>query len=380
MSKIILIIILNFPLLMTSQIEVKNFRKDNSEILPIVDSTVNISLFKKASQFLGLINQEIFALPINSGYDSKNYISFDKNFSYKTKEKIKVNDEKYKVGDYVPIMKYDFYKENIENNYFKVNEIKFVKEQSILSKEVQDLNPKEWEYGDKSRTSILLYLSNKDESINLKFKIDGNLFTEIDYFCTVSYFNYIKNRCLNKFYLIDSKLNYYIPDYYNFDYANSKLKIKEIKEEDKYVCESVNFEHSENKYQRFPKIFIILRNTTTNKELKIEYDKLNSNLSKEKLVSYQDYTDYQNKLKLDIENEEKTIYKLYGTELGEKIIAGKVELGMDRLAVRYCIGSPTRKHEIKTENSLTEQFVYENLYQKTKYYIFQDGKLVSIQD
>ena len=52
----------------------------------------------------------------------------------------------------------------------------------------------------------------------------------------------------------------------------------------------------------------------------------------------------------------KTIYQLYGKKIGDKIIAGEIEIGMDTLAIMYILGKPDDINTTIT-NSIKENVI-----------------------
>ena len=73
-----------------------------------------------------------------------------------------------------------------------------------------------------------------------------------------------------------------------------------------------------------------------------------------------------------------TIYKIYGKKIGDKIIAGEIELGMDTLAIMYILGKPDDINTTITNSVKEEQYVYKYSF-GTHYYYFKNNKLVTIQ-
>jgi len=93
--KRILSVILFLPILTFSQITVKSQEINEEKVVAKTDFSQNFTQYTNASQFLGLIGQKLYALPLNPKYDTR-YLSFSE-LQYITKEKVKTNIHKYNV-------------------------------------------------------------------------------------------------------------------------------------------------------------------------------------------------------------------------------------------------------------------------------------------
>ena len=383
--KIILLIISIIPNLSFGQISVKDQLNEDANIIAKVDSTQNFTDYKTASQFLGLVGNKVFALPINPNYDSR-YISFDK-LKYIAKQKVKTDFKKYNIGELVPVETLDFYKQNISEKYFTIKEIKFIK-----GFNQEEITSSQWEKEMKFSSSvrgILIVMSDEKKSIDIVSELDG-LFSGAN-FLSVFYFVYLKKKFVNDTVLQNETNRYEIPSENILKYPY--FTPKEIKEADVYSGKEILLEQSTSENSRYPNLYLVLKNKTSNNEHRII---LNNKFS-DKLKYVADYkkysTFYQKTLdeknlkeeerKLDAikRNEEKkeNVYRLYSKVVAEKILAGKVELGMDRLAVIYALGYPDDINETITVHGKSEQFVYRNATFGDNYYYFENNKLTAIQ-
>jgi len=375
--KRILSIILLLPILTFSQITVKSQETNEEKVVAKTDFSQNFTQYTNASQFLGLIGQKLFALPLNPKYDTR-YLSFSE-LQYITKEKVKTNIHKYNVGDKVPVENADFYNKNIANKYFIVKQVKFSK--GFFNG--TELTPEEWQNEMKKSTAVRgvdIYLTDEKNTIDLVTKIDG-VFTP-DEFLSVGYFENLKNLYLNKTFLYSDYNRYEIPSAEKLKYRTS-FSPYEIKPEDIYKTKEVLLEQSNSENSRYPDLFVVLTNTTNQKDLKIAVNNKYTSDKLKYLSDYQSYTEFYNKSieekNKKLEERKQNVYKFYGKVVGDKILAGQVELGMDRLAVIYALGYPDVINETKTVYGTSEQFVYRYSTLGDRYYYFENGKLTAIQ-
>ena len=111
---------------------------------------------------------------------------------------------------------------------------------------------------------------------------------------------------------------------------------EKINEDDIYKVESVSFIPDKYNSKTQLELFILLKNKKGN-DLKIPIKDDYSIIGQNNLVELNKYkTDYDfimaEKVKA-IAERNKTIYQLYGKKIGDKIIAGEIEIGMDTLAI-----------------------------------------------
>ena len=157
----------------------------------------------------------------------------------------------------------------------------------------------------------------------------------------------------------------------------------EIKPEDVYKTKEVLLEQSNSENSRYPDLFVVLTNINNQKDLKIAVNNKYTSDKLKYLIDYQSYTEFYNKSieekNKKLEERKQEVYKFYGKVVGDKILAGQVELGMDRLAVIYALGYPDVINETKTVYGTSEQFVYRYSTLGDRYYYFENGKLTAIQ-
>ncbi len=225
-----------------------------------------------------------------------------------------------------------------------------------------------------------IYLSDEKNTIDLVTKID---IFKPDEFISVGYFENLKNLYLNKTFLYSDYNRYEIPSDEELKYRTS-FSPYEIKPEDVYKTKEILLEQSNSKDSRYPDLFLVLTNTTNQKDLKIALNDIYSSFKLKFLIDYQSYTEFYNKSieeeNKKLEERKQKVYKSYGKVVGDKILAGQVELGMDRLAVIYALGYPDEINETKTIYGTSEQFVYHNSTSGDRYYYFKSGKLTAIQN
>ncbi len=375
-----LILLLFIPSFIFSQISVKtNVEKTNVVLTPKLDSINDISKYKSSSQFLGLIGNKLYGIPTNK---ENSLLSIFKawNVKVKTKQKTKTIFGDYKIGEYMPIYDLQSYQKNIENKYFKVNKIVFL--EGLLEK--KETTPEIWENNYNKSTSknlrnIDIYMRNEEENIDVILSLEGGEEPTRD-FVSVPYYEYLAKKYNGKSFLYNELKSYKLKDV-DF-YKNSMFSEPEkINEDDIYKVESVSFIPDKYNSKTQLELFILLKNKKGH-DLKIPIKDDYSIIGQNNLVELNKYkTDYDfimaEKVKA-IAERNKTIYQLYGKKIGDKIIAGEIEIGMDTLAIMYILGKPDDINTTITNSIKEEQYIYKYSF-GTHYYYFKNNKLISIQ-
>ena len=375
-----LLLLLLFPIIIFSQISVKTDTENNTIVVtPKLDSLNDISKYKSSSQFLGLIGAKLYGIPTNK---NNTLLSIFKawNVKVKTKQKVKTLYGDYKVGEYMPIYDLESYQKNIENKYFVVNKIVFFEGLS----EKKETSPEIWQSNYNKSTSknlrnIDIFMKNNEENIEVILSLEGGEEPTRD-FISVPYYEKFKKKFNGKSFLFNELKNYKLKDLEY--YKNSIISEPEkINEDDIYNVESVSFiqDKYNSKYQL--ELYILLKNkkgTDLKIPVKDDYSIIGPN-SLVELKKYKNDYDYImiEKAKV-IAERNNTIYKIYGKKIGDKIIAGEIELGMDTLAIMYILGKPDDINSTITNSVKEEQYVYKYSF-GTHYYYFKNNKLVTIQ-
>ena len=375
-----LLLLLLFPIIIFSQISVKTDTENNTIVVtPKLDSLNDISKYKSSSQFLGLIGAKLYGIPTNK---NNTLLSIFKawNVKVKTKQKVKTLYGDYKVGEYMPIYDLESYQKNIENKYFVVNKIVFFEGLS----EKKETSPEIWQSNYNKSTSknlrnIDIFMKNNEENIEVILSLEGGEEPTRD-FISVPYYENLAKKFNGKSFLFNELKNYKLKDLEY--YKNSIISEPEkINEDDIYNVESVSFiqDKYNSKYQL--ELYILLKNkkgTDLKIPVKDDYSIIGPN-SLVELKKYKNDYDYImiEKAKV-IAERNNTIYKIYGKKIGDKIIAGEIELGMDTLAIMYILGKPDDINSTITNSVKEEQYVYKYSF-GTHYYYFKNNKLVTIQ-
>lgn len=375
-----LLLLLLFPIIIFSQISVKTDTENNTIVVtPKLDSLNDISKYKSSSQFLGLIGAKLYGIPTNK---NNTLLSIFKawNVKVKTKQKVKTLYGDYKVGEYMPIYDLESYQKNIENKYFVVNKIVFFEGLS----EKKETSPEIWQINYNKSTSknlrnIDIFMKNSEENIEVILSLEGGEEPTRD-FISVPYYENLAKKFNGKSFLFNELKNYKLKDLEY--YKNSIISEPEkINEDDIYNVESVSFiqDKYNSKYQL--ELYVLLKNkkgTDLKIPVKDDYSIIGPN-SLVELKKYKNDYDYImiEKAKV-IAERNNTIYKIYGKKIGDKIIAGEIELGMDTLAIMYILGKPDDINTTITNSVKEEQYVYKYSF-GTHYYYFKNNKLVTIQ-
>ena len=375
-----LLLLLLFPTIIFSQISVKTDTENNNIVVtPKLDSLNDISKYKSSSQFLGLIGAKLYGIPTNK---NNTLLSIFKawNVKVKTKQKVKTLYGDYKVGEYMPIYDLESYQKNIENKYFVVNKIVFFEGLS----EKKETSPEIWQINYNKSTSknlrnIDIFMKNSEENIEVILSLEGGEEPTRD-FISVPYYENLAKKFNGKSFLFNELKNYKLKDLEY--YKNSIISEPEkINEDDIYNVESVSFiqDKYNSKYQL--ELYVLLKNkkgTDLKIPVKDDYSIIGPN-SLVELKKYKNDYDYImiEKAKV-IAERNNTIYKIYGKKIGDKIIAGEIELGMDTLAIMYILGKPDDINTTITNSVKEEQYVYKYSF-GTHYYYFKNNKLVTIQ-
>ena len=375
-----LLLLLLFPIIIFSQISVKTDTENNTIVVtPKLDSLNDISKYKSSSQFLGLIGAKLYGIPTNK---NNTLLSIFKawNVKVKTKQKVKTLYGDYKVGEYMPIYDLESYQKNIENKYFVVNKIVFFEGLS----EKKETSPEIWQINYNKSTSknlrnIDIFMKNSEENIEVILSLEGGEEPTRD-FISVPYYENLAKKFNGKSFLFNELKNYKLKDLEY--YKNSIISEPEkINEDDIYNVESVSFiqDKYNSKYQL--ELYVLLKNkkgTDLKIPVKDDYSIIGPN-SLVELKKYKNDYDYImiEKAKV-IAERNNTIYKIYGKKIGDKIIAGEIELGMDTLAIMYILGKPDDINSTITNSVKEEQYVYKYSF-GTHYYYFKNNKLVTIQ-
>lgn len=375
-----LLLLLLFPTIIFSQISVKTDAENNNIVVtPKLDSLNDISKYKSCSQFLGLIGAKLYGIPTNK---NNTLLSIFKawNVKVKTKQKVKTLYGDYKVGEYMPIYDLDSYQKNIENKYFVVNKIVFFEGLS----EKKETSPEIWQSNYNKSTSknlrnIDIFMKNSEENIEVILSLEGGEEPTRD-FISVPYYENLVKKFNGKSFLFNELKNYKLKDLEY--YKNSIISEPEkINEDDIYNVESVSFiqDKYNSKYQL--ELYILLKNKKGT-DLKIPVKDDYSIIGPNSLVELKKYKNDYDYIMLEkakvIAERNNTIYKIYGKKIGDKIIAGEIELGMDTLAIMYILGKPDDINSTITNSVKEEQYVYKYSF-GTHYYYFKNNKLVTIQ-
>lgn len=146
---------------------------------------------------------------------------------------------------------------------------------------------------------------------------------------------------------------------------------------DKWICNDISLIETENDKTLMP--FYVLKNES-NKEIKIPFGQLIKNglISSEELkYAYQIWLENEKNKELTqqrIQKDFKTdCIKKFGSNYGEKIANGNLELGMSKEMILFGFGSPYKTLYSKSYQGTKEMFFYNN----TVLY-FQENKLIKI--
>ena len=375
-----LLLLLLFPIIIFSQISVKTDTENNTIVVtPKLDSLNDISKYKSSSQFLGLIGAKLYGIPTNK---NNTLLSIFKawNVKVKTKQKVKTLYGDYKVGEYMPIYDLESYQKNIENKYFVVNKIVFFEGLS----EKKETSPEIWQINYNKSTSknlrnIDIFMKNSEENIEVILSLEGGEEPTRD-FISVPYYENLAKKFNGKSFLFNELKNYKLKDLEY--YKNSIISEPEkINEDDIYNVESVSFiqDKYNSKYQL--ELYVLLKNNKGT-DLKIPVKDDYSIIGPNSLVELKKYKNDYDYIMIEkakvIAERNNTIYKIYGKKIGDKIIAGEIELGMDTLAIMYILGKPDDINSTITNSVKEEQYVYKYSF-GTHYYYFKNNKLVTIQ-
>ena len=72
------------------------------------------------------------------------------------------------------------------------------------------------------------------------------------------------------------------------------------------------------------------------------------------------------------------LLKVWSKAMKEKIIAGKIEIGMNKKQVRTAIGNPDIINNTSSRQNISQQWIYGNDVSNKKYLLFEYDKLVSM--
>ena len=72
------------------------------------------------------------------------------------------------------------------------------------------------------------------------------------------------------------------------------------------------------------------------------------------------------------------LLKIWSKKMKEKIIAGKIEKGMNKKQVRTAIGNPDIINNTSSRKSISQQWIYGRDISNKKYLLFEYDKLVSM--
>lgn len=366
------------------KIEVR--KEGDFKVLPKIDSTKNLSEYRKSSQFLGIRGSEIYAYPLNNNYD----YSSDFNVKFKTSKKIKDKFGTHQPGDFIDLGK-DEYIRKISGNYFIVQDVEFYKTISKIS-------PEEWDIENKSslnQGSTKIFVTTEDK--NDVYIFEGN-FGSLDKFLSMPFLEFLKRRYIGKTILYDKYRTFKIQDNPTYEASPPNYENKFI-----YKIKDISIIQSNSNYSRIPDIFLIAENE--NDILKLpykperfldmefytlqkEYDQyiLNYNtLNKKKLDDYlveqnQEMLKYRTEKEIIDKEKLKKLSKKYGDPVAKRLVNNEVWIGMSRQMLIDSRGEPT-KIGLTTETQYTysTQYIY-NSYWGTDYIYLENGKVVAIQN
>lgn len=97
------------------------------------------------------------------------------------------------------------------------------------------------------------------------------------------------------------------------------------------------------------------------------------------IVEKQKNIDFDRYLKREGADRKNRILKKYGKNVGEKLVRREIKIGMSYEMVSDSLGDPDDIYNSETRYSHGSQWVYRSSM-GNKYYYFENGKLVAIQD
>ncbi len=332
MKKILFFTAILISFAVKSQIKITQENSTSESVKPELDNTKDISEYRNASQFLGLIGHKIFGLPLNPNYDYK-FTSFS--IMYQTPEKYrKENGSVYKAGEFRPINKKD-YEDLISEKYFIVENIDF-----IVGKKV---TPEEWNKEMRFSTyqgGVKLYIKQVDT--NRVFILENRV-NSLDFFLSVDYYEFLKSKIGNEI-LVEEYERFKIVDKINnLTPEPSVYNSKHI-----YKIVDLIIEKSESNYSSKPDLKFKIENSDgKTRNICVKSDDYSS-LSK--FVYKEQYDKYLEKFKLlkdekskvfnekmekeraeselKMQQELKNLVNKYGEVIAEKIYYHKLEPGM----------------------------------------------------
>lgn len=365
MKKILFFCAFFVALIVDAQIEVK--QETISDISVKLDSTVNVIKYTKAGQFLGLVNHELYGFPLNKNYDFRYLSSFD--ILYQTPIKHKSSNGKvYKSGDFMPLEKND-YDRLVSGKYFIVKEIEFKVSGKISS-------PEKWEQENKhSSFPQGTTLSIIEKNSNQKFIISQNAY---EYFLSVPYFEYLKNRYQDKE-ILNNEYSQYSIKSENLHLINPKA----IDQNDILKVENINIVQSDSDSSRFPDIkfnlkdkngnlkymyddYLLPRLSIKSHPLLKEYESFLINVENASAINKKEYEKKYARISEEFEKKKdeeiKRLTKKYGKAKAEKIYYHDLEPGMTiTMMFDSFKGIVYKDHtETKIGTSLYDSYVYES--------------------
>lgn len=355
MKNLLLLISMAVSALGYSQISVRAEESRLDKVVPIIDSTQNITEYKSASQFLGLINTKVYVYPTNPKYTYKAF-----------------NVNNFDGSD---IDRQD-YERLIAGKYFIVEDVIFI--DRFANKNV--LTAEQWEDKRKKEKGFVgeKKLVLKSVETNQKY-ITGYHFGDI---LPVIYYEYLEKRYLNK-------------DITHSFFKDNIKPLEQVLTEPEEINESFIFkvkkmELIQKDNARTPNIVFTLE--SRNGEASNIYDRyLYGKLGIDTYFPLSEYQSFLNQYREyrakkvkhyeDIDKKEKAeryalLKKKYGSEIAKVIVEGKVKIGMSKEMCKDAWGEPKDINKTTTKYSVSEQWVYDI----GSYLYFENGKLTTIQN